>query len=249
MRRDTLTYKLKKGLTQPKRIFPFIKRAWRNYHLKRSSQNFLDFYSRVVDNDAMLKNPDYAIGSNNQEHWAETGKMQFDYLIKHGLQPTHRVLDIGCGNLRLGIHLIKYLDSGNYVGLDISPAIIQSAQKKIAEFDLTKKLPYIHLVKETDYGFLPERYFDFVHAHSVFSHLPLNEIRKVLVNAKRLMKPNAFFDFTYFSAKNRNSNFLHEDFYYNTNLLLDLGKELGFEATKMEDWNYIQDKIRLIKPS
>ena len=36
--------------------------------------------------------------------------MQFDYLVKHGLRPADRILEIGCGNLRAGRLLIDYLD-------------------------------------------------------------------------------------------------------------------------------------------
>lgn len=247
MRKDTLSYKLKKGLTEPNRILPFLDRLWRNRNLKKHSKNFIEFYSQVVDSNATKINPDFAIGSDSQDHWLEVGKIQFDYLLKHRLKPHHKFLDIGCGNLRLGVHLIEYLNPGCYVGLDISPQIIHSAQQKIIDYNLSEKLPYIFLVRETDYRFLPESYFDYIHAHSVFSHLPIEEIRKVLLNAKGIMKPKAFFDFTYFASKEDNTNFLEEDFYYNTSIILNLVRECGYEALEMDDWKYIQDKIRAIK--
>ena len=34
--------------------------------------------------------------------------LQFDYLVEHGLKPGHRMLDIGCGNLRAGWRFIDY---------------------------------------------------------------------------------------------------------------------------------------------
>ena len=52
--------------------------------------------------------------------WDEIGRLQFDFLRARGLKPAHRPLDIGCGCLRGGIHAIKYLDAGNYYGLDIN---------------------------------------------------------------------------------------------------------------------------------
>jgi hypothetical protein len=31
--------------------------------------------------------------------WDEVGQLQHDFLVAHGLQPTHRLLDVGCGSL------------------------------------------------------------------------------------------------------------------------------------------------------
>ena len=52
--------------------------------------------------------------------WSEIGQLQFDFLLESGLQPHHKLLDIGCGCLRGGIHFINYLEASNYSGLDIN---------------------------------------------------------------------------------------------------------------------------------
>jgi SAM-dependent methyltransferase len=49
--------------------------------------------------------------------WA-IGRYIFEFLVEAGCRPGHRVLDFGCGALRLGIHAIRYLDAGNYFGVD-----------------------------------------------------------------------------------------------------------------------------------
>lgn len=41
-----------------------------------------------------------------------------DYIKSRGLKPTDKFLDFGCGALRNGIWLIKYLDAGNYYGIE-----------------------------------------------------------------------------------------------------------------------------------
>src|SRR3979409_2149502 len=52
--------------------------------------------------------------------WEEIGELQFQFLRTHGLEPQHRLLDIGCGSLRGGVRFVSYLDPGNYFGIDIS---------------------------------------------------------------------------------------------------------------------------------
>lgn len=50
----------------------------------------------------------------------DDGLEDFNALISIGLKRFHRVVDFGCGNLRLGRHLISFLDQGYYWGLDVT---------------------------------------------------------------------------------------------------------------------------------
>lgn len=53
------------------------------------------------------------------EAYHQKQKFQNDFLKSHGLLPHNKFVDIGCGVLRGGLPLIAYLDTGNYVGIDI----------------------------------------------------------------------------------------------------------------------------------
>jgi SAM-dependent methyltransferase len=189
-----------------------------------------------------------AIGSFSEDHWMETGKMQLDYLLRHGLKTTDHLLDIGCGNLRAGWRLIGYLDPGNYVGIDLSPEILLDAGHKVVQFDLREKRPYLYLVDGTDIEFLPDAYFDVVHAHSVFSHTPLPVFEAYVRTVARILKPNGYFDFTYIEG-DVNSSFLSEDFRYSTAQLLEAAVRNGLHGEQMADWDYSQAKIRLRHPA
>ena len=46
--------------------------------------------------------------------WSETARAQMACLLAEGMQPPHRLLDIGCGALRLGHRAVAFLDPGNY---------------------------------------------------------------------------------------------------------------------------------------
>jgi ubiquinone/menaquinone biosynthesis C-methylase UbiE len=242
-----LLEKILYGLRHPGRLAAHARRRWRNALLRRRARDPVDFYRRVVDDNAR-GDPDRAVGSDSRDNWLSVGKLQFDYLLRHDLQPAARVLDLGCGNLRLGWRLISYLQPGNYFGVDISPVILLAALERIKEFDLQDRLPRLFLAGGTDLGFLPESFFDFVQAHSVFTHLRLEAIEQVLAGVWRVMKPGTRFDFTYCSTEGGPRDILGEDFRYPGALLLQAAERHGFSATPMEDWSYGQAKIRAVKP-
>jgi SAM-dependent methyltransferase len=111
--------------------------------------------------------------------WDELGQLQIDFLIAQGLKPHHTLLDIGCGSLRAGVKLIKYLDAGNYFGTDLNESLLSVGYDiELAKVGLTAKLPRAQLIVDGDFDFAwCRRPFDFVLAQSVFTHLPLGFVR------------------------------------------------------------------------
>lgn len=234
-----------KGLTHPDKLLRHVQRVARNFRLRNSGA--IDFYRQVVDDNA-LSDPNRAIGSDSPEHWLSFGEMQFKYLIEHGLQPDCNFLEIGCGNLRLGWRVIKYLEPGRYTGLDISANILDSARQKLVEYQLQAQRPSLFLVPDANYDFLPADTFDCAYAHAVFTQLPLEVVRLVLAGVRRVLKPSGFFEFTFHATGGPSRNYLREDFYYPTSTILDAVQSQGMIPKLMTDWHYHQEKIRASKP-
>jgi ubiquinone/menaquinone biosynthesis C-methylase UbiE len=228
----------------PERLLPYVRRAFRNGLLGIGVGNHVSFYRRVMAKDAAA-DPGAAIGSPDRESWLTIGELQFEYLLRHHLTPSSRLLEIGCGNLRGGWRFIDYLEPGNYVGLDISPEILLAAQSVVAERGLRHKLPYLYLVDDLRLRSLPDNYFDVAHAHSVFTHSPIEVIEECLDNIWRVLRPGGFFDFTYFAAASQPYVRHREDFYYRTDQLVSMARARGYRAEIMTDWDYSQSKLRL----
>ncbi len=103
--------------------------------------------------------------------WA-LGLDQFEYLIQNGLQPNHNLLDFGCGAGRAGIHLIDYLDIGNYVGIDGHVPSINAFVKYELELNrLNDKKPTVACLNLEKERFHSKLLFDYVLAFSVFNHM------------------------------------------------------------------------------
>jgi len=248
--RSAFTFKIGYALRHPHRIAGYIRRHSRDAWLRMKSTDHVSYYRAVMRSDA-ARSREGAVGSHTHESWLEIGKVQFEYATGHGLKPEMRMLEIGCGNLRAGRLFIDYLDPGNYYGLDISPDILIGAQDVVAEYGLAAKLPHLTMVKNLKLAFLPDDTFDFVHAHSVFSHSPLEVIEECFSHVGRVMTRDGFFDFTFDQTEGAEHHVLREDFYYRTQTLVDLAAKYGLAATFMDDWastGHDQSKIRITRP-
>ena len=247
--RSRLGYKLSYALRNPGRVLPYARRRSRDALIGMKASDHISYYRAVMKAET-ARNPEVAVGSMTHDSWLKVGQLQFDYLFKAGLQPGDRMLEIGCGDLRAGRLFIAYLNPGNYYGIDISPDILLAAQDTIARDDLQAKLPHLELVNDLKFRFLPAEQFTVVHAHSVFSHSPIEVIDECLAHVGRVMRPDGVFDFTFCRTEGQEHQVLREDFYYRTETLLALADKRGLDAELMEDWEDLphpQSKIRMMR--
>jgi SAM-dependent methyltransferase len=246
--RASLTYRMRYATRNPGRIVPYARRLARDTWLRARARDHVAYYRSVMRSDT-ARSPYAAVGAGSRDRWEAIGRLQFDYLLGHGLKPTDRFLEIGCGNLRAGRFVIDYLDTGNYYGIDISPDILFAAQDTLTEYKLQDKLPHLTPVRGLRLEFLPEGYFSVVHAHSVFSHSPIHVIEECLANIGRVLAPGGFFDFTFNRTDGEEHHVLREDFYYRTSTLMALAKEHDLNAEFMDDWEHgnthKQSKLRI----
>lgn len=117
--------------------------------------------------------------------WDETARAQMAALLDEGLRPEHRLLDIGCGCLRLGHRAIGYLDPGHYWGTDASAALMARGWQAELTPELQARLPRDHLVEDASFAFpgLPGD-IDCAIAFGVFTHLPAAALRPALASLR-----------------------------------------------------------------
>jgi len=147
----------------------------------------------------------------DQNNSFEGGPMMVDMLRQHaGLQPSHRVLDIGCGIGRIAAPLTEYLsDQGSYVGLDIVKSAVTWMQKHYTDhprftfhhldihnsaYNPKGKISPDHVV----FPFPGEAQFDVVFLISVFTHMYPNHIKHYLQLIERQLKPGGKLFATFF---------------------------------------------------
>ncbi|HEX8122385.1 MAG TPA: class I SAM-dependent methyltransferase [Solirubrobacteraceae bacterium] len=132
--------------------------------------------------------------------WDELGELQQRFLVEQGLLPEHRFLDVGCGALRAGVHLIRYLEPGRYHGVEVDPDLLDAGGVELERHGLAGRSP--RLLRDGRFGFgaFGER-FDYGIAHSVFTHLPVNDILVCLLNVEKVLaRPGGRFYATFFET-------------------------------------------------
>lgn len=120
------------------------------------------------------------------EAWRARGAFQLQFLRSKGLLPTSKCLDIGCGPLRAGVHIINYLRPGGYFGYDENPSFIAAGRQAIVAEGLEKQRPTLAVVD--DFLCPYENRFDFGIAFSVLNHCQSDKRKDFFKNAPRAFR-------------------------------------------------------------
>jgi hypothetical protein len=169
--------------------------------------------------------------------WDELGSTQFDFLTSEGLQPSHVLLDIGCGSLRGGVHFIRYLDPGNYLGIDKHASLIVAGLAELGadagrnpEFVVSDSFEFGRFSKVPDYAL----------AQSLFTHLTKRDIVHCLRRLNRFA-PNCRLYATFFegsSADNPDVSHSRLCFRYPRAQMERLAERAGWEVSYIGEWGH-----------
>lgn len=114
---------------------------------------------------------------------------QFALLFLLGLREHHRLLDFGCGSLRLGRLAIPYLMPDRYCGIEPEMRLVEEGFKHELGDDI-RLLKRPRFDANRDYRVeVFEETFDFIIAQSVFSHTGQAPVAKALAAFADVLAP------------------------------------------------------------
>lgn len=189
--------------------------------LKQTLKKFYYFSINVIDKlkgrGDMIppKSLDF-VGGGNFEEIGQKFKKYFIELAN--LQPSDRILDVGCGIGRMAIPLTDYLSKeGEYWGFDIVKKGIRWCQSRISP-----KFRNFHFqhsdvynkhynpngkVQAQNYQFpFDDEYFDFIFLTSVFTHMLPSDLENYLSEISRVLKPEGKCLITFFLLNEESEN-------------------------------------------
>ncbi|KAF5739521.1 hypothetical protein HS088_TW12G00727 [Tripterygium wilfordii] len=112
--------------------------------------------------------------SNYGEPWAG-GRDVFEFLAESThLTPDSRVLEIGCGTLRVGLHFIRYLSTEHFHCLERDELSLMAAFRyELPSQGLLHKRPVIVKGEDMEFSkFGTGVVYDLIYASAVFLHMP-----------------------------------------------------------------------------
>ncbi len=180
--------------------------------------------------------------------WDEIGELQFDFMVGRGLQPHHVFLDIACGSLRGGVHFIRYLDPGNYQGIDRERALIrrglskeltrECAKEKQPEFVVSNAFEFERFSKPSDFSL----------AQSLFTHLIAAEVERCLAKLRPCVAPGHQFHATFLEGDSQqNPDAWHpiQRFHYSRDELAAFGERSSWEANYIGAWGHPRGQLMM----
>jgi SAM-dependent methyltransferase len=125
------------------------------------------------------------------ERFEEIGRFTLESLQYNGLTPKSRVLDLGCGTLRLGYWLIRFLEPDCYFGLEPAQKFVSAGLKYAVGRKLASaKRPRFHYSGNFDFSVFDVK-FDYVVARSIFSHASADMVRAAMDSFCKTAAPGA----------------------------------------------------------
>ncbi|KAG6751702.1 hypothetical protein NC652_030796 [Populus alba x Populus x berolinensis] len=149
----------------------------------------------VSDNNTALPCPGELLveehHSNYGEPWAG-GRDVFEFLAESShLSPNSRVLEIGCGTLRVGLHFIRYLIPEHFHCLERDELSLMAAFRyELPSQGLLHKRPLIVKGEDMDFSkFGSGVVYDLIYASAVFLHMPDKLVWAGLERLVGMLKP------------------------------------------------------------
>jgi len=103
---------------------------------------------------------------------------------KRSNKPIETIVDMGCGNLRIGRFLAK--ECGRFIGVDISRNVLKYAQAKVTEYGLNNAT----LIPADEFN--SENICDLLTCFQVVQHNPYNAQIEIIQKIKKALKPSAW---------------------------------------------------------
>ncbi len=157
----------------------------------RPGTSFSDYYAFRVQRKLAEGGVHPTLGRNRwspgEFRWYGAGALAF--LVSHGLERHHRCIEYGCGSLRVGQHLIRYLDAGRYTGLDVTDRFFLDGLDLLEPELQEQKRPRLALITSAGLAELGRHPADFLVSIEVLQHVEPRELDAFLASLLQLVGP------------------------------------------------------------
>lgn len=170
-------------------FFESADKAYVNYKVDHPDATYAQFSvaMQLASINRGVLHPTLGTKTLKHEDFWEAGKLDFArYLNLLNISKNHKVVDYGCGSLRLGAHFIRHLEPGGYFGLDVTTDFIEFGKEVLGEAFLGEKKPQFGAIEERAIAAAAEFGADFVISTACAFQIRPEEKIDFIRNIKRL---------------------------------------------------------------
>jgi hypothetical protein len=172
-----------------KRAYRAEEAAYAAWRLRNPGGRRADFYTEIVSQGMQKQgasHPTLGAALQGGVPFDESGRHELDRLTGAGLRPEHVCVDYGCGSLRIGQHVIRYLNPSCYWGLDATDRFYRIGLDLIGADLVREKQPHVHVIDTAVLDQVRAARPHFVYSNAVVLHVPPEEIREFFANVMGL---------------------------------------------------------------
>lgn len=162
-------------------------KAYERFKLENPGASYASF---AVTKEAAFvseKRPHATLGENINESSRQQGvNIYSKYMAILGVQSSDKVIEYGCGSLRVGGCFVKALERGHYLGLDVVREFYEIGISRLIKEIGDTKDHHFHLIDEEGIQLGEAFAADHVFASNVLFHIHPDDIITSLANIARL---------------------------------------------------------------
>ena len=128
-------------------------RAWEDFRAQNPDASYAAFQMKRVAVSVGQGKAHNSLGANivrptgkKEDFWEAGEKKARKYMKRFDVQPHERVLEYGCGSLRIGAHFIKLLGSECFYGLDVVDEFFEMGKTLVGPELIEAKRPRLAVI-------------------------------------------------------------------------------------------------------
>jgi SAM-dependent methyltransferase len=158
---------------------------WKN---ENPSASFKDFFREAVEPGLQRGDAHPSLGGKlHRGTYGDKGKAFFERLKRYGLRADSRCVDYGCGTLRIGTHVINYVQRGSYWGMDISEYLLAQGRRLVGEKLWLEKEPHLRVISNESVSEVAASFPDFLFSVKVLIHVHPTELEEYFSNIRKII--------------------------------------------------------------
>ncbi len=186
----------------------------------------------TIEKIAKLINEEVSFTGGPIKDFEKVGRDTFITLLQNGLRPDHKILDFGCGALRLGYWIVRFMDDNKYYGIEPNERRLESGKKYcLGEEIIHKKTPKFSTNSSCDFSVFNTK-FDFVVARSILTHTSPAMFRKIIKEFKESGNEGAIMLASYWPKLNWVDKKIKKTF--------SPGEGINGDRLDLDDWRFIK---------